>query len=501
MTYGRLNRRQLLRSLGVCATGGASGLATLLASKRGLAQSPKKPKFLIVIAGAGGASIVDSMMAIRHDECTDWQNINCFPNNEVKDIADSPLRAVDLSRDETGPIPFPLRTQQSAFVEKHKRDILVATLTGTSVNHVVAQRRPITGNEAWNGRTMMEAVANEYGAGFALPNVNMTGGGYIEHGTDRSLPASVFNEPVADPTVFPMAMHGHKGLKNLPSQGAIDKARALRDDKLDPQSIFRQTFRDSEKLALWERQRAGPSRVLEGQDLISKLMFLPDIPQIPLAEYGLSESADGQKVRDKFPNFLTDPLEAQAALAFLLIKNRVSVTVTISPSFAVLLNTREFPPSVINPPLAFDFSHNAHRGAQAIMWSRIFKMADGLIDLLKTEESEPGSGESLWDHSLIYFATDFGRDRRRQNGADDFGSAHNLNNGTVIISPRIKGNTVLGGINRQTAMTHGFDPLTGVADEGETMAERHIYAGILQALDVDTSGSGLPDMRAMRKSG
>jgi hypothetical protein len=31
------------------------------------------------------------------------------------------------------------------------------------------------------------------------------------------------------------------------------------------------------------------------------------------------------------------------------------------------------------------------------------------------------------------------------------------------------------------------------------MAERHIYAGLLDVLGVDTAGSGLPDVRAFRR--
>ena len=60
-------------------------------------------------------------------------------------------------------------------------------------------------------------------------------------------------------------------------------------------------------------------------------------------------------------NPFVDPLEGQAALAFLLLKNRISTSVTLGPSFNVVLNGS----SLVQTPLAFDYSHNAHRQTQA----------------------------------------------------------------------------------------------------------------------------------------
>ncbi|MCK6549456.1 hypothetical protein L6R52_26690 [Myxococcota bacterium] len=498
---GRLDRRQLLKALSISAAGGAAGLGTLLSSRRGAAQTEKKPKFLIVIGGVGGCSLIDSFLAIRTSEAgANAANVNCYPDQDVQAIADSPFRALDLSRRQTGAIPIPFTANQSSFVRRNKDDLMVVTQTGTSVNHTVAQKRSLTGNEAWAGRTLQEAVANEYGAAFPLPNVNMAIDGYIQHGTDRSLPSYCYNEPVANAALWPLSLDGAKGLKDLPSRERLDLARKLRDEKLDPESRFVRTFAASPRLELWQEQRQAQGR-LEALDLITKLNIFPNRPpQIPLAEYGLGESPEGARLRTAFPRFLTDPFEAQAALAFLLIKYRVSCAVTISPSFNVLLETNAFPPAVVNPPLAFDFSHNSHRAAQAVGWSRLLSVADRLITLLKSEEFE--AGQSLWDRSLIYIATEFGRSKRRPANADDFGTSHDLNNGFAIISPFANGNKVLGGVDPTTGLTYGFDPEdpSGVPAPATTMTERHVFAGLLHALDVDTSGSGLPNMRAMRKN-
>lgn len=497
--HTKLSRRQLLHTLGLCAAGGAAGVSTMLRAQRAQAQAPgKKPYFLIVIPAAGGGSIIDSALAIRQSESPNAPTINCFPDAEVVNVADSPLRAVNLARNSAGAIPIPFRTNQQQYVTRHKDDAMVVTVTGTSVNHRVAQKRSLTGNEAWNGRTLQEAVANEYGAGYPLPNVNMSVDGYIERGNDFSIPSYCFHEPVADATVWPVGLHGNKGILDVPQQALIERARQIRNTQLDAASPFARTFEKSPRLELWKQQRGPMQETLETQDLIRKLMIVPNTPQIPLSQYGLLESPDGQRVREKFPNFLTDPLHAQAALAFLLIKHQVSVTVTISPSFAVLLSVADR--ELANPPLAFDFSHNAHRAAQAVMWQRIWRIIDGLADLLKGEEFDTATGESYWDRTLVYVATEFGRDKRRQNGEDDFGTGHHLNNGYLVVSPLANGNRVLGGVDPATGLTYGFDPTTGAPDRNRNMSEGEIYSGILHALRVDTSGANLPDMRAMRKN-
>jgi hypothetical protein len=245
---------------------------------------------------------------------------------------------------------------------------------------------------------------------------------------------------------------------------------------------------------------------LQALDLITKLNVFPDAPpQLPLSEYGLMQSPDGPAVLQVFPNLLTDPLEAQAALAFLLLKNRVSVTATIGPSFNAVLKDGAtlgggqglMEGDVINPPIAFDFSHQSHRATQALMWSRLMKVADGLIDLLKSEELE--SGVSFWDRTMIYIATDFGREKRRPSGATDFGTSHHLNNGVMVLSPLVRGNTVLGGVDKDTALTYGFDLRTGAPDPGRTTAEAELFSGLVQALGIDTSGTGLPDVPSMRR--
>ena len=154
-------------------------------------------------------------------------------------------------------------------------------------------------------------------------------------------------------------------------------------------------------------------------------------------------------------------------------------------------------PLLMNTPTAFDYSHNAHRSTQALLWHKIFDTLDRLITLLKA--TEYGDGSSYWDRSMIYIATEFGRDKKRKANTREFPTGHDTNNGVVIISPLANGNKVLGGVDPKTLRTYGFNPDTGEPELGREMTEREIYSGILHALDVDTKGSGLPDMKAMRK--
>jgi uncharacterized protein (DUF1501 family) len=130
------------------------------------------------------------------------------------------------------------------------------------------------------------------------------------------------------------------------------------------------------------------------------------------------------------------------------------------------------------------------------MWDRMYRIADGLVTLLREEEY--AAGESLWDRSLIYVATEFGRTRTRPADAVDFGTGHDLNNGSLVLSPLVRGDRVLGGVDPNTGLTYGYDPLTGAADRGRVMPEATLFAGLLQALAVDTSGSGLPSVPAVR---
>ncbi|MCA9711936.1 MAG: twin-arginine translocation signal domain-containing protein, partial [Myxococcales bacterium] len=453
ITPTSITRRRLLAGLGAMGAGLSAGL---LRPRPGRAHADDDgPRFLIVLTGSGGASLLDAMLAIRESECASAGQLNCFPDAMVQSVAGSPFRAVDQSFDALGPIPMPFSANQSEFVTRHHQDMMVATLTGTSVNHAVAQRRSVTGNEVWRGRTLQEAVALQHGGSFALPNVHlMAGSGFTSRGTDEGLPPHCFGETVADPALWPLALDGVLGTSHPVERDALAAARSLRNDVLDPRSRFSEAFGHSPRLQKWRHLRGVPQQQVETAALIDELIVFPDSAQHPLTAHGLQSSPDAELVRATFPRYATDPLDAQAALAFLLLKNRISVTVTLGPSFNAAIDGELVPGeglpegALANPPIAFDFSHQSHRAAQAFMWSRVLRVADGLITLLQGQEW--ADGQSMWDRTMIYLATDFGRSKNRPEGSTDFGSGHDINNGVLVISPLVKGNTVLGGVDHDT---------------------------------------------------
>lgn len=497
------SRRTILKTTAAGLGAGALTPGLAHAQANGAKDRPP-PRFLIVLSSFGGANVIDSFLSVRESESANASVVNAYPDSLVQTIGE--FRAIDLKSKTIGAIPASFTANQSNFVRKHGQDMMVITHTGTSVNHFVAQQRSINGNAAWKGRTLQEAVAMTYGEGYAIPNVHLVNGtGFTEKGTDLSLPAYVYGERAPTPNLWPLSLDGYKGVEGAPDRSLFEKARRLRNDQIDPSSEFYKTFGENKRIKHWTSIRGDALRGVEAEDLITKLMLFPDSEEMPLGAHGLKGSELGQKVRDAFPNYAFDPLESQAALAFLLLRYGVSVTVTIGPEGGAVFRKGVTlgrgglgEGDILNPPISFDFSHNANREVQALMWDRQLRIADKLITLLKSEEL--ADGKSYWDHSMIYFATEFGRSRTRPANAMTFGTGHELNNGSLIISPLANGGRVLGGVNPDTLMTYGFDPETGRPDPGRTMVEKEVYSGIVHALGIDTAGSGLPDMRAMRRT-
>ena len=487
-----IKRRQLLKNMG-CAL--ATGSIAFQTHKQSIAQTEtKKPKFLIVLAAYGGASIIDSALAIRSNETDNWRKMNTFAPENVVDISDSPFRAVDIEKQMIGFIPGGFKSQQIQFMEKHKSYLMVPTVTGSSVTHEVAQHRSLTGNDAWRGRTLQEAMALEYGQDMLLPNVNAAVDGYARNGLDNNLAASVYSEIVADARTWSLGLHGHNGIKNSPDPRVIEEALKLRED-LEKGSTFAKTFAESPQLSSWYAQRERQTSI-EAQDLLTSLSVIQNGTQYPLNEYGLASSPEINRLLEVFPNLLVDPLEAKAALAFLLIKNGLSASVTIAPTAEIITSRTG---ELINLIFGFDNSHNDHRSTQGFMWNRVMRIADGLITLLDEEEFDASTGETFWDRTLIYCATDFGRSRERKDAEEVFGTGHDLNNGNFILSPMVKGNQVLGGVDSNSGMTFGWNTATGAPEMGKQNTEAEFFSALLDVLEISTNGE-LPRVTAFRRT-
>ena len=481
----RLSRRHLLAGLGGLL--GAAATATRLPARAaGDTPPPHDPaarKLLFVIGATGGASIIDSFLPVTSDEVpasADPEQLNVYDPSMVVRPAGSEIRCVrPMAETDFLTADYSIL----AFLEAHYADLTVVTHEVTSVNHAVAQKRAVTGAGINRGQTIAEAVAAHHGAGLPLANCNMATGGYVEPGDDRSLVAHARAEIIADPRTYAMATHGSRGIASGLTSEQIEQARSVRE-RLDARSPFGHTYGEAPLRQQYLRSRSEVAPQLEQADAITKLMLLDTAGLDPSFE--LEHSPLREDLSAVFPSLTIDRWQQQGALAFLLAFYGLSCANTVS----LALNPAFDGDDIIGAPLAFDFSHTLHRAAQNVMWGRVLRVVDGLVRLLKRFDylGDPALGK-MWDRSLIYVATDFGRDKLRPPGSGDyFGTGHHLNNGSILLSPLLRGNRVFGGVDPATLLTHGFDPRTGEPRLDSTIREGEIYSLVAQALGVDFPG-------------
>lgn len=477
-----LARRDLLK-LGAAAT--ALGVTHGLLPRVGVAQgipgsaAPGGRKLLFVICAHGGASIIDSFMPLLDSQAgAAASTINCFPERLIEQPAGSNIRTVK-TLDSYSFYARPTFTQ-AQFVTRHGKDMAVIGHDVSSVNHNVGQQRALSGAGFDRGRTIMESVALRYGAGLPLPNCNMAIDGYAQHGTDNTVPQVARHELVMTPDLFGVGTHGYQGVAGAPAAALIARARKVRDD-LEGRSKFASRFGGDARRAAYLRTRGDIAPRLEEARLLEKLLLTN--PASIDAKYGIKADPLAQAVRAALPQIDSDRIQAQVGLSFLLAYHGVSAASTMGFTTEPVVRPSG---AIVGTPLSYDFSHNMHRITQSMMWSRTLEIADALINLLKTYDylGDPALGK-MWDRSLVYIATEFGRDKTRPSGSESWGTGHDLNNGSLLISPLLRGNAVYGGVEPTTALTYGFDPNTGVADPQKKMSERDVYGIIAHAFDIE----------------
>jgi hypothetical protein len=463
---------------------GASTLGGLPGPRRAAAQSAAEARYLFVIAAYGGASILDSFLPVAASASPNAATLTTFADSLVQQPNGSNLRCVAPLVDEVRANPqlqqTPFGLSQADFLTRHGSDTAVMTVEHSSVSHASAQERAMNGGGAQNrGRTILETAAGAYGTGLALPVVNMSVGGYSRPGRDTTYPVDLRQVEVQDARTFAVGAHGYQALGRPVEGEQVARARAARQ-RAEQASTFAARFAGTKSWVDFEqlRQRA---LTVETAGLFEKLL-LTDIA-------GVSSSPAAQRARSYLPSLAVDVFEASAALAFLLVLHGASYSVAIGPNNATTREMVDGQPQLrVYPVNAFDNAHQSHRVAQSLCWSRALKVGDGLIRLLKETEDPRHAGEALWARSLVYFATEFGREKVRPRDALDFGTGHDLNNGVVMVSPLLRGNRAYGGVDPNTCHTYGFDPETGAPAPGTTMKEDQMYGVIAQALGVDFPG-------------
>ena len=479
------SRRDLLQM--ALATGLLSAVDLTAGSRARASQAtmqtvdPKDRKLLFILGAWGGASIIDSFMAVSESDSGDLfgaQSLNVFPDAGLVKPDGSNLR-VPTVLDDYGIFEKP-SFAMADFVKLHGADVAAIGHSVTSVNHTIGQQRALNGAGINRGRTLMEAMALRYGGGMVLPNCNMAADGYTRNGADATVPAEARHELISSPLLFATGTHGSRGVAGAPDDALFQRARAARKS-LEEKSVFGRTFVDDLRRQKFLASRDSQSPLIERANVFDKLLLTDPAKLDP--KYGVTLDPLAVAVRATLPGIETDRLQGQIGLAFLLAYHGISTSVTMGYSQDAYVTPEG---KIVNSPIAFDFSHNNHRVAQSLMWSRTLGLLDTLITLLKTHDylGDPTLGK-MWDRSLVYIATEFGRDKVRPFLSDSWGTAHDLNNGSVIISPLLKGNAVYGGVDPTTCLTYGFDPNTGVADKTAVMSESDVYGIIAHALDLD----------------
>ncbi len=468
---------------------GALCAATLLSpgSRRAAAESSgteaEPPRYLFVVGALGGANILDSFLPLAETASVEAPSLTSFAEQHIQTVPGVDLRCVaPLTEEIAGPPPYSASYAQRTFLDRHGNDTAVMTLDHSSVNHGVGQQRALNGGGVNSGRTLLEAVAACHGEAMSLAALNMMSGEFTQPGRDPTLPSHARQVTVADARTFALGTHGSLGLPNPLAHDVLHKARAARE-QLEQRSAFGRSFAHVTNRQDYLDLRAR-GRALEESGLAEQvgLLGLPGFPRPPQLD----------RILQLLPDLARDPFEAQAALAFLLVANGASCAVGLSPNDSVLVESTGGdgePGAISNPALAFDASHNTHRVGQHVMWSRLLRVTDALITLLKeAEDPNRPAGTSLWDHSLIYVATEFGRTRTRPPGLTRFGTGHFQNNGAVLVSPLLNGGRAYGDVDIATGLTYGFDRDTGAPIVGSRMNEGDLYGVVCEALGADFVG-------------
>lgn len=479
----------------------AATVASLLPGVRrgqALAVPPPERPLLFLVNCFGGASLLDSFLPVGRAECTaaggDAERLLTYPDDLIVGVPGSPLRALksnavvdSLNHFIWNRSFFGSGLSPDQFLAAHHADMAILPNEVTSVSHDLAARRFMDGAGVDGGRTLLEAAALAHGAESLIPAVNMAAGGFRAAGTDDTLPDWARAWGISDSELFGLETHGQRGIPGLPGADAdtgqsalVDRARSARE-QLETLSPFGQTFRDDPLRQSYMDRRKSLLPALEGSGAIEQLLLVAGELEPALVRNGLQRSpALAGLPEDIQERLVGDEMMRQALLGFLLARDYGTVGVGIGYDF----KSDQLGFKIIEPPLGFDLSHNAHPAAQGLMWPRVLHTVDFLIGLLKSA--------GMWQQSLIVIGTEFGRSRTRPQGAEMFGTAHHTNNGLVFVSPRIKGDKVYGAIDPTNLLTRRYDfeaggPValgTGYSPDREHVwTERDIFAAIGRVID------------------
>lgn len=490
-----VSRRLLLT--GLAGVGAWAGLRPSLPRWSRTARAEADgPRLLVSLACFGGASQLDAFAPLDLSETVDTERGRLISYGTARPSG-SALRAVG-------------RPVLQDFLRAHHPELALVAFRATSTNHQIAQQRALTGELANNGRTLAEACAAVHGVGLPLPNVAMGWTEGIQHDEDATLDQTYAPDFVSDPMRFPLSTSAWRGVVPVadPLAGGevarelVEEARWARSE-LEAASPFARTFANSQRRSRLITKREVQEPLMEAWDLITGLSYGSDADGLPFERYGLATSPLADLLEEHLPKAWArntssgspDTLQAACAIAWLLLANGASASVTINEPGELGF-------------LLFDEAHNDHRATQATRWDRQIDIADRFIRLMKATEWQE-SGSSLWDRTLLVLPTEFGRDKWL--AADEAGTGHHDNNAMMVVSPLVRGNQSLGEVDPRNGLICGFDPETGeprpfqtldalgdpVADDpGHPDTADLLYGGLADIMGVSFEGQRfLPALR------
>ena len=422
---------------------GWSGIATcsLLAPVTGFAASLGGGRRRCVLVGApGGASFLDSFMAIRDTGHSRYSRINAWhPSLMSLPVSRYPFTSVECWAVAGGHTTYNLSAQTS-LVTRFGREMVVATQQARSLEHVEAQQQVLRGSVT--GPSFMDEVGRTSSTPFGHIHLLEKKGGFQLASDDTS---SAGLNLLLTPSEI-------AALKDDPEISAL--GRALYDPRLSMRHR-------GEALA-----RAGDL------ERIAKafLLFWEEVP----SGADPAEAAFAELGNRLLPDWANHPLMQQALVASMMIRYDLASALTLSPVVWGVERPH------VGPEIrsAFDGSHRAHRATQAVLWSEISSVLLGLRVLLETCTTARGS---LAAETLLLVASEFGRSDVRPRGAAEWSSYHAADSAVLAIAPFLRGGRLLGDHPRRQARM-GWDPATGSALPGVVNTTTHVADSVLGAL-------------------
>lgn len=427
-------------------------------------------RYLFIVAAPGGANMTDCFLASDKGPSAYGTDLLVKPSF-------TPFRAVIPRYNTVGwSLPIGNGYSQLNFLQQHHKDMAVIAHDAITLDRDLAARQAMTGNSINRGRTLAEHVASAFRGRFTMPNICMAKGGFAAPGSDLRLSGSARAELISDPLMFAFATHGFAGLSHQPSSAKVQLERQLRLS-LEKNSAFYQANQNHPTIKSFQYNRDVIMTSLEKNQLMMNLL-IDGTAKERYGRRGLRMSQEMESLNRHFGQLGSDPFEAQMALAFLLSKRGLTNVCTMSPGADLVLSPDR--KKANTAPMGFNWSHTDHRGAQNAMWSYMLKNIDSLIQLLKATDvnGDPAQGK-MWERSVIYVASDFGRERVQRGG-----SGLHANNANLLISPLVKGNRIYGAYDERRGTIGGFHPITGAPEPRRSITSADHYsivAGLMGA--------------------